>query len=126
MKDQGFTNWEILWQEEGDYEFGWIAGEKEIELQKQYGLPIDKANYQISRQNRPKLDGSQRTYEFTFEDRAKGGKKNVESGHLDKVRKPSRGGSASQKIIYECPICDRKLKGNLAFHNHKKTHKKSL
>ena len=77
MKNQGFTNWEILWQEEGDYEFGWIAGEKEIELQKQYGLPVDTINYQQSRMNRLigcSLGGSI------------GGQKNVESGHLESVR----------------------------------------
>ena len=52
MKDQGFTSWEILWEQDGDYDFGWIAGNKEIELQKQYGYPVDKSHYQISRRNR--------------------------------------------------------------------------
>ena len=55
MKDQGFTNWEILWQQEGDFDFGWTAGDKEIELQRQYGLPVDKSNYQISRMHRQRM-----------------------------------------------------------------------
>ena len=54
MSDQGFTEWEILWQEEGDYDFGWIAGDKELELQEQYRYPVDNNNYQISRINRAK------------------------------------------------------------------------
>jgi len=54
MKEQGFTEWEILWQEDGDWDFGWIAGDKEIELQKEYGYEVDKSHYQISRINRAK------------------------------------------------------------------------
>lgn len=52
MKDQGFTNWEILWQQEGDYEFGWVAGDKEIELQTEYGYKRDNKHYQLSRECR--------------------------------------------------------------------------
>ena len=51
MRKQGFTEWEILWQQDGDYEFGWIAGDKELELQKEYGLPVDACHYQITRGN---------------------------------------------------------------------------
>lgn len=52
MADQGFTEWEILWQQEGDYEFGWTAGDIEKELQKQYGYKVDKNHYQKSREVR--------------------------------------------------------------------------
>ena len=52
MREQGFTEWEILWQQDGDYEFGWIAGDKELELQKEYGLPVDTSHYMITRENR--------------------------------------------------------------------------
>jgi DNA-binding XRE family transcriptional regulator len=75
MNDQGFTEWEILWYADGNYEFGWIAGDKEKELQELYGYRIDATHYQISRMNRFKLDGSQRTYVLTREDKAKGWKK---------------------------------------------------
>ena len=76
MKDQGFTSWEILWEQDGDYDFGWIAGDKEIELQKQYGYKIDSVHYQISRNNRPK---------FTKEQMQKGGITNINSGHLQRL-----------------------------------------
>lgn len=55
MSDQGFTEWEILWQAEGDWDFGWVVGEKEQELQKLYKYPVDKSNYQISREHRRKM-----------------------------------------------------------------------
>ena len=48
MREQGFTEWEILWQEDGDWDFGWIAGDKELELQKEYGLPVDKRHYMVT------------------------------------------------------------------------------
>ena len=148
MNDQGFTHWEILWQAEGDWDFGWIVGEKEQELQKLYGYPVDKSNYQISRMNRPKFDGSQRTYELTNQNRSKGGKiqgkKNVESGHLASIA--SLGGSAKSELktkqrsemgkkyyshaakvagskIHECPVCGRKIKSNGGFNSHMRTHK---
>lgn len=52
MRNQGFTEWEILWQEDGDWDFGWIAGDKELELQKEYGYRVDTIHYQVSRENR--------------------------------------------------------------------------
>ena len=48
MRDQGFTDWEIL-EEHTD---GWLAGDREIELQKEYGYPVDKSHYMVSLQNR--------------------------------------------------------------------------
>lgn len=55
--DQGFTQWEIL----ETHTDGWKAGDREIELQKEYGLPVDKVHYMISRQNRPVWDNNART-----------------------------------------------------------------
>ena len=69
MTDQGFTNWEIL-EEHSD---GWLAGDREIELQKEYGYPVDKSHYMISLQNRPKWNNSTRRY-LTKEDCRRGGK----------------------------------------------------
>jgi len=48
MREQGFTDWEIL----EVHTDGWLAGDRELELQKQYGLPIDKVHYMIALQNR--------------------------------------------------------------------------
>ena len=69
MSDQGFTEWEILWQEEGDYEFGWTAGDKELELQKEYGYEVDRTHYQVVRENRRRggiIGGSVKGAKLTF------------------------------------------------------------
>ena len=50
MTEQGFSEWEILEQ----HEDGWLAGDRELELQKQYGYRVDNCHYMISLQNRPK------------------------------------------------------------------------
>jgi len=101
MSVQRFTNSEILWQEEGDYEFGWDAGDKEIELQLQYFGNRDNGNhYQESRINRVQ----------TFEVCSKGGKKGgaiqgrnlVESGKWDEYR--NKGQNVRLEII-QCPHC---------------------
>ena len=38
---QGYYNHELL----ETHEDGWIAGDREIELQQQYGYPVDKTHY---------------------------------------------------------------------------------
>ena len=48
MSDQGFTEWEILEEHTDIY----IASDREIELQKEYGLPVDKVLYWKSINNR--------------------------------------------------------------------------
>ena len=48
MSDQGFTEWEIL----ETHDDGWLAGDREQELQKEYGLPVDTSHYMISIENR--------------------------------------------------------------------------
>ena len=48
MSQQGFTEWEIL----ETHTDGWLAGDREIELQKEYGLPVDTVHYMVSLQNR--------------------------------------------------------------------------
>ena len=68
MRDQGFTDWEIL-EEHTD---GWLAGDREIELQKQYGYRVDKVHYMISLQNRH-VWNDQTRYVLTPEDGRKGG-----------------------------------------------------
>ena len=49
MSDQGFTEWEILEEHTDIYE----VSDREIELQKQYGLPVDKVPYWKNVENRP-------------------------------------------------------------------------
>jgi hypothetical protein len=54
MIDQEFSNWEILWQEEGDWDHGQIAGDIEIQYQLQiFGKRDNPLHFQVSRQNRP-------------------------------------------------------------------------
>ena len=44
MREQGFSNWEILEEHTDIY----IASDREIELQKQYGYRVDEQPYYIS------------------------------------------------------------------------------
>jgi hypothetical protein len=91
MKQQGFTEWEIL----ETYEDGWLAGDREIQLQKEYGYPVDKIHYMISIQN----TSNNIPIGFTKEQQSKGGRKsgrqNVESGHLENIRDQQKAGKAS-------------------------------
>ena len=61
MRDQGFTEWEILEEHTDIY----LASTRELELQAEFGLPIDDIPYYVSVNNRRK---------FTKEDMAKGGR----------------------------------------------------
>ena len=60
MREQGFTEWEHLETHTDIYE----ASNREIELQKEYGLPVDKVPYWQAVANR---------YKLTKEDHSKGG-----------------------------------------------------
>ena len=96
-RQQGFDSFEIIETHTDIY----IASDREIELQKQYGYPVDTIPYWKS-------------YELRIQSRTllgstKGGKTqgkiNVNNGHLTKVRKPSNGGIAASSIEKECPHC---------------------
>ena len=69
MQDQSFTEWEIL-ETHTDVR---LAGDREIELQKEYGLPVDNSHYMSSIQNRPKWNDNTR-HVFTKQDCINGGK----------------------------------------------------
>ena len=68
MNDQGFTQWEIL----ETHEDGWLAGDREQELQKEYGYRVDHIHYMDSIEARRQAGISQ-------------GNKNIESGHIQKL-----------------------------------------
>lgn len=125
MKDQEFTNWEILWEEVGNYEFGWIAGDKEIELQKEYNYKVDKVHYQISRENRP--NG------VSHNQAIKNGIRNKENGHWDSIKKKGQilGGKSigkantlKRKICEHC-LEDLKFLTYARWHGNNCKHKKS-
>lgn len=80
VQNQGYTEYEIL-ETHTDI---MVASDREIELQKEYGYPVDKVPYYVSKKNRKK---------FTKEEQIKGGKTNVKSGHLQSIS--SKGGIAS-------------------------------
>jgi hypothetical protein len=128
LTDQGFSDCQILWQEQGDFEHGQIAGDIEIQYQLEiFGKRDNKNHYQNARRNRKT---------FTNEERSRGGitqgQRNVESGllrtnSLENKRKGitkiwhQAGAMAAASKIYSCPFCGRNnLKGNLALANHKK------
>jgi hypothetical protein len=50
------------------------------------------------------------------------GKKNVESGHLAKVRNPKKSGKVSGDVIRFCNRCGKTLKGNAAMNMHNNYH----
>jgi hypothetical protein len=110
VKEQGYDDYTILESHEDIY----VASAREIELQMQYGYPVDKIPYYQSRANR---------HELTFEDRSRGGKKvgaqNKLKGHLLTAPK-SPGGLKTGNMIRNCPHCDRPLKGPGAYNSHTK------
>lgn len=69
MQEQGFTEWEVLETHEDIY----VASDREIELQKQYGYRVDDVPYYISVQNRPKWNNQTR-HVFTNQERSDAGK----------------------------------------------------
>ena len=123
MSDQGFTEWEIL-EEHTD---GWLAGDREIELQKEYGYKVDKCHYMISLQNRPVWDGRPPSKECAILGGKATGRKNVESGHLAKVRDPHKAMLASLRRIV-CDHCGKDANtGNYKrWHGNNCKHKKTL
>ena len=98
MKDQGFAEWEVL----EVHTDGWLAGDREQELQKQYSLPVDKVHYMISYTNRRK---------FSKEDMSKGGKISMVNMRSYITKETlARGGRAGKgKILkrIECPYCGK-------------------
>jgi hypothetical protein len=129
VKDQGYINYEVLEEHVDVY----IASDRELALQKQYGLPVDKMPYwkvikmptAHSRKKGGQIGGKiggQKAKELgvgamCFESRSKAGKvqgkKNVESGHLKTISSIS--GKIHGKINANkervCPYCLIKSNG---------------
>ena len=124
MKSQKVSIYEVLEEHLDIY----IASNREIELQKQYGYPVDKRKY----------------YEVlsmcTYKARSKGGKKagvtHIKSGHISTLGKNSVllktgwmahdkkvlggkiGGAISGSIERVCQYCNKKGKGANHFRYH--------
>ena len=104
MSDQGFTEWEILEEHTDIYE----VSDREIELQKQYGLPVDAVPYWQSVQNRRK---------FTKEEMSRGGRNSIDQMRSKLTKEAlSRGGKNGKgipKAKTKCPHCNRMIANNL-------------
>lgn len=106
--EQNFDNYELL----ETHEDGWIAGDREQELQKQYGYPVDKTHYMVILQNRQKgqsLGG------------VVAGNKNAQvPGKMKTLA--ALGGAIGGKINmakeHTCPHCNVTMKGPNAFRYH--------
>jgi hypothetical protein len=84
-KEQGFTEYEIL----EEFNCIYLVSYRERALQKEYGYPIDKLLYFQTLNN------------ACFEGRSKGGKKNIKSGHLDKITKIATLKKYKKVIVYK-------------------------
>ena len=85
---QGFTNYELL----ETHNDGWLAGDREKELQKEYGYPVDLVHYMISRRNRRV---------WTDEDRMKGKQALEQSGYPHLPKATLAASKKKMKITYE-------------------------
>lgn len=104
-KNQGYADYEIL----EEYTCIYKVSDREIELQKQYGYPVDKQLYWKTRKM-PTKEGN-----------TKGGKTAVESGQLRLVstkEASSKGGLTQSQITYTCPYCGNEGKSNVMLRHH--------
>ena len=103
MSDQGFTDWEILEEHTDIYE----VSNREIQLQKDYGLPVDTIPYWKSVENRPTWT-SESTQKGIITKRANGSMANGSDGSGGKASKgsPRR---ANRKLSWD-QICEIRLK----------------
>jgi len=101
VKKQGYTEYEILER----YDDPIIAGDRELELQKQYGYEVDNSHYWTSVQNRPKWTDDTR-HKLTKEDCVKGGASlKGRSKSQEWKDKMDFGASFNTKRL-KCPYCD--------------------
>tara|TARA_R110002051_G_scaffold128215_5_gene201842 strand:+ start:1712 stop:2149 length:438 start_codon:yes stop_codon:yes gene_type:complete len=102
MSDQGFTQWEILEEHNCIYE----VSDREIQLQKDYGLPVDKVPYWKSVQNRFKW-----TSETAAAAGRKGGTTTRDMGHFASLKTKEHQAMAGRankglpKLKSPCPKC---------------------
>jgi hypothetical protein len=99
---QGFTEWEVLETHTDIY----LASDREQELQRQYGLPVDTTPYWKTVQNSGlTIENARkggRATGFTFEQRQKGGRTNKG------IPKPYHVGLNLQKKV-KCDACNKEM-----------------
>jgi|TARA_R110001632_G_scaffold143495_1_gene259580 hypothetical protein len=121
MSDQGFTEWEILEEHTDIYE----ASDREIQLQKDYGLPVDKVLYWQALENRragSSLGGRSSYINGTSELR-----KEVYLRQGKAMGLANRGKPKNHKRI-TCPYCNKTGGSNIMprYHFDNCKHKKTL
>lgn len=137
VREQGYINYEVLEEHIDIY----IASDREIALQKQYGLPVDKIPYwkiyQLKVHGKCSKGGlivgkdnvRLNRGAMNFKARSKAGKKNVESGHIKQLGE-KQGKIAGKKNVESghwntlisriatCPYCNITMKGSNYFRWH--------
>ena len=121
MRDQRFTEWEILEEHTDIYE----TSTREIQLQKDYGLPVDKIPYYQTVENSKNGGWGEIAWE-SMRIANTGTKKDWSKEHQSNAGKV--GGKVMGNIIRVCPHCDIEIKGVVYFRYHGDNckHKKSL
>ena len=121
MRDQGFTDWEIL-EEHTDIN---LASTREIELQTEFGLPIDKIPYWKT------IEHAQSGSVLGGRTGKGGGNPNMSTtgevwgkingklyGSTNGKLHGSANGTKSQSYSYTCPHCNKIGKGSIYFRWH--------
>ena len=121
MSDQRFTEWEILEEHTDIYE----ASDREIQLQKDYGLPVDKVPYWQTVENNSKGGWSENAWN-AMKLANTGIKRNFSKTHQSKAGK--NGGKSIANQIHTCPHCSAQIKGRVyhRWHGDNCKHKKTL
>ena len=111
-QEQGYEVYEIL----ETHDDGWIAGDRELELQKEYGYPVDTSHYMISVQNRiPSTEACSRGGITQ-------GNINKMNGQWERIQKIGRrlGAAATNSIRKKCTICGyESTPAGISHHNKK-------
>jgi hypothetical protein len=110
VKNQGYTDFEVLEQHEDIH----LASNREQELQKQYGYPVDSMPYWKTIKTATP-EGCRKGGKIAVESGQlkkvrslggkKGGKRNVESGHIFQL------GKMNAELVKTCPHCGKTIKG---------------
>jgi len=123
MQEQGFTEWEIL----ETHEDGWLAGDREIELQKEYGYRVERVHYMILIMSGGNEIAKNKLIDWnknriTKEQRSKGGRNRALRNSNENRSKAGKISVKSpkhiSKQIFTCPHCNRDIKGG----NYKRWH----
>jgi len=123
MREQNFEYYEIL----ETYEDGWIAGDRELILQEEYGLPIDKIHYMQSRRNVIKASNANKGISQSIEHINKRRIHLIKPKSIEHKVSMSISRKDKPKVKLECPYCNKIIGGQSNFnrwHGDNCKHKK--